>query len=237
MMALFIVLWLLTQTDQASRQKIAQYFRTGVLPGGSLVSGKPSGSNPPVAVDIFDEGHPPQSPSEAQELDALKASVEKMMKGASGDAELAELAKHVKIKIVDEGALIELVDGGDSFMFPVASASLKQVAVQFLEKLGPLLAKTDNKIEIHGHTDSRPYDPKGGKTNWDLSYERANRARQVLEAHGLPSGKINGVLAHADSALLNPDNPYAPENRRLAILVVRKHREQERAGNVPAAKP
>ena len=52
MMALFIVLWLLTQTDTASRERIAQYFRTGTLPGGTMVHGQSAGSNPPMAINI-----------------------------------------------------------------------------------------------------------------------------------------------------------------------------------------
>ena len=236
MMALFIVLWLLTQTDTASRSKIAQYFRTGVLPGGSMVAGRPSGSNPPVGVDMFPEGTQANKAGENRELEALKKDVEKAIKGDGTNPEMQDLLQHVSVKLVDDGALIELVDGGDSFLFPVGSTSLKPIAVQLLQKLAPLLASTDHKLEIHGHTDSRPYDPKAGKTNWDLSYERANAARQVLEGYGLPAGKINAVLAHGDSALKNKKDPYAPENRRLAILVVRPSRERERSGNAPDPK-
>jgi chemotaxis protein MotB len=236
MMALFIVLWLLTQTDVASRERIAQYFRTGIMPGGSMLLGKPAGSNPPVALNIFPQGHPAGSVAETQQLDTLKKKVQELLRDAGDDPALAALAKHVSVKIVDEGALIELVDGGDSFVFPLASSALKPGAIAFLEKLAPLLSTVHNKVEIHGHTDARPFDPLAGRTNWDLSYERANRARQVLEANGLPSGKVNGVLAHADSALFKPDEPYAPENRRLAILVVREQHEKERAGSPPALK-
>src|ERR1700754_184740 len=71
MMALFIVLWLLTQSDTASKEKIAQYFRTGMLPGGTLTLGTPAGSNPPVPINIFPSGSvggPQETPPEMRKL-------------------------------------------------------------------------------------------------------------------------------------------------------------------------
>ena len=127
--------------------------------------------------------------------------------------------------------MIELTDGTDSLMFDSSSSELKPAAVSFLKQLAPLLATVENKIEIHGHTDARPFDPRSKTNNWDLSYERARAARQILEANGLPSNKINGLLAHGDSMLHDPEHPYSPQNRRLAILVVRKDFRAPDAGD------
>jgi chemotaxis protein MotB len=248
MMALFIVLWLLTQTDSASKEKIAQYFRTGMLPGGSMVHGQTSGSNPPMAINILPSNVPEQKKTgggsgkgaaEAKALKELTASVSEMLVEAAKDPKLAGLGGHVAAKVVDEGALIELVDGGDNFLFTLASSDLKSGAVQFLQRLAPLLKSVPNKIEIHGHTDARRFGSHAAQDNWDLSFERANQARAVLEANGLPKGRIGAVLAHAENALYNEKDPYAAENRRLSILVVRKGFEAERQGRVgaPGAPP
>ena len=235
MMALFIVLWLLTQTDQSSKEAISEYFRTGALPGGSMAVGKPGGSNPPVAVNVF-----PDSVAggavDNKELQDLARGIEDMLGKASKKPEFAALAKHVKVKIVNEGALIEMVEGGDNFLFDVSSSALKPGAIKILEELAPLLAAMRNKIEIHGHTDSRPF-ASGKKTNWELSFERADQARRVLESRGIVQGKIQSVLAHADTALLNKDNPNAPENRRLSLLVVRGSAERTRGGLEPLRPP
>ena len=216
MMALFIVLWLLTQSDTASKERIAQYFRTGMLPGGTLTLGTPAGSNPPVAINIFPSGSMGGPSPERQ----LAHDINTILENMKTDPDLAPIANRVVVKIVNEGTLIELIDGGENFVFESGSSGLKPGAVEFLQKLAPLLSKLRNKIEIHGHTDAKPFE-SGKKTNWDLSFDRANEARRVLEAAGVPSGKINGVLAHADSSPLNKDDPYAPENRRLALLVLR----------------
>ena len=231
MMALFIVLWLLTQSDQASKEKIAEYFRTGALPGGSMMVGKPGGSTPPRAINIFPDGPGSSAPaSETSEMQALKKGVEAMLKQAAKNPEFSSLAKHVKVKVVSEGALIELVEGGDNFLFNVASSELKAGAIEILEELAPLLAKLNNKIEIHGHTDARPFGSGSKKTNWELSFERGDQARRVLEGKGIEKGKIQSVLAHADTALYNPEQPLSPENRRLSILVVRASAQRARAG-------
>lgn len=228
MMALFIVLWLLTQTDQSSKEAISEYFRTGALPGGSMAVGKPGGSNPPLAVNVFPEAAAGGA-VETRELKDLAKGVEDMLGKASKKPEFAALAKHVKVRVVSEGALIEMVEGGDNFLFDVSSSALKPGAIEILEQLAPLLANMRNKIEIHGHTDARPFG-SGKKTNWELSFERADRARRVLEGRGIAKGKIQSVLAHADTALYNPEDPNAPENRRLSLLVVRSSAERTRGG-------
>jgi chemotaxis protein MotB len=218
MMALFIVLWLLTQSDQASKETIAEYFRTGTMPGGSLSIGRPAGSNPPVAVDILPQGTSGGLSKRA--LQKLKGAIEKMLKRSSKDPAVAKIAKNVTVKVSERGALIELVDSDEDLLFAVASSELKPAVVRFLQELAPSLAETGAEIEIHGHTDARGYkDSK--KNNWDLSYERADTAREVLEEAGVAHGRIQGILAHADTQPYVEGDPMAPQNRRLSILVTR----------------
>jgi chemotaxis protein MotB len=233
MMALFIVLWLLTQSDQASKEQIAEYFRTGTMPGGSLMVGKPGGNTPPKPINLFPDGQGQMnaaSASETREMIALKKAVEKMIARAVVNPQMKDLAKHVKVKVVNDGALIELVEGGDNFLFNVASSDLKPGAIEILDQLAPMLSALENRIEIHGHTDARPFGTGSKKTNWELSFERGDQARRVLEDKGVAKGKIQSVLAHADTALFNTDNPLAPENRRLSILVVKASAQRSRAG-------
>jgi chemotaxis protein MotB len=242
MMALFIVLWLLTQSDEASKERIAQYFRTGMLPGGTLTVGQPAGSSPPVALNIFPSGSN-GGPQPTQQERSMAADIETLLKGgASEDPEVKEMVAHLRIKATPEGTLIELVDGDDNFMFPVGGSGLKPKAVELLEKLAPLFSKMRNKVEIHGHTDGRPFETSAKKSNWDLSFDRANDARRILEARGVPSGRITAVQAHADTMLLNKKDPLAPENRRLALLILKDKSKQPKnksaaQGGGPDAKP
>jgi chemotaxis protein MotB len=136
--------------------------------------------------------------------------------------------------------LIELVDDKDNFLFPVGSAGMKPAAASLLEKLAPIFSRMKNRLEVHGHSDGRKFEgATSKKNNWTLSFERANEARRVLEEAGVPAGKITGVQARADTQPLNKKDPLAPENRRLAILILkdkakRKKPKPDAADTAPA---
>jgi chemotaxis protein MotB len=243
MMAFFMVMWLLTQSDEASKERIAQYFRTGMLPGGTLTFGTPAGSSPPTPINIFPSGTM-GGPRQGQPEKELAAQLEALIKDTQDDPAMKGLDAHLKVTQSPEGMLLELVDGEDNFLFPVGGSGLKPQAAALLEKLAPIFARMRNKIEVHGHTDGRKFE--GGsskKSNWTLSFERANEARRVLEAAGVPHGKIAGVQAMADTQPLIKKDPLAPENRRLAILILKdkvkkkKPKPNEGEGADPAAQP
>jgi chemotaxis protein MotB len=217
MMALFMVMWLLASTDQQSRQEISQYFRTGILPDGDMAMDRAAQTKPSI-IESSTRPTPKRGPTGEDEAKALGQAIENMVKS---DPELAKLAAQVSISITEEGVLIEAVDrDGTSMLFDLASSELKPALVEFLGKLGPLLAERGNKIRVMGHTDARPYVSRAGKTNWDLSYERASNARRVLETTGLARGQITAVQAHGASQLRNAGDPFAAENRRLSVLVL-----------------
>jgi chemotaxis protein MotB len=219
MMALFIVLWLLAQTDQSTRERLSQYFRTGVLSGAPSVMNGGTGVQQNGYVDVNGVA------SQTSEQGRLKETAEKIEKEVKAmqmrDADLAALAGQVKISVTDFGLLIQILDGGKDLIFDVSSSELKPALVTLLERLAPILAKLDNQIQVHGHTDARPFPTGSTRTNWSLSFERADRARSVLERSGLRQGQIGGVFAHGSNAPLVKD-PKSPDNRRLAILAVRK---------------
>lgn len=219
MMAFFMVMWLLTQSDERSKERISQYFRTGMLPGGTLTFGTPAGSNPPVPINIFPSGSV-GGPRVGQPDRDLQAQLEALVASTKDDPELKGLASHLQVTNTPEGMLLELVDGEDNFLFPVGSSGLKPQATALLEKLAPIFARMKNRLEVHGHTDGRPFE-SGKKNNWTLSFERANEARRVLEESGVPLGKISGVQAHADTQPLDKSDPLASKNRRLAILILK----------------
>ncbi|MDQ2646223.1 MAG: OmpA family protein [Myxococcota bacterium] len=225
MMALFILLWILSQTDKDVKQKISEYFRTGVFSGAPSALQGGSG--------LLDKGYldPTGADSKDLELETLEVTARKVEKflrtQASGNEELAKLMKDVHVQVTDEGLLIQIVDTKGSMLFDVNSSDLKPPLVELLKLLGPMLHRIGNRVQIHGHTDGRKFPPGSPKTNWGLSFERADAARGVLEPL-LNPGQLMGVYAHGDSQPTEAD-PLAPANRRLAILAVNKDQ--------PASKP
>lgn len=219
MMALFMVLWLLSQTDQVTKQKLSEYFRTGMFQGAPSVMTGGSG--------ILDNGFLDASGGILQlEQKALQTGLESitdaLKRARNVDSELAGLIEQVDVKLVDQGLLIQILDGGDDLIFDLSSAELKPKLKQLLALLAPVLNKLGNDIQLHGHTDARPFPNGVARNNWDLSYERANAARRELEGHGLLPSRIVGVFAHSSSTPYVKNDPMNPRNRRLAILAVRR---------------
>jgi chemotaxis protein MotB len=218
MMALFMVMWLVASTDAKARKEIANYFRTGILPEGDMSRQGASQVRPSI---VEESGMPPTKKGPSLETQAK--DLEQAIKGmAALDPRLAELAANVTVTVTPDGVMIEAIDreGGESMLYDVSSAKPKPALVEFLEKLAPILADGGRAVRVMGHTDARVYASAAGKTNWDLSYERADAARRVL-AGSTHAPKIDCVAAFGDTQLKNPTNPYAAENRRLGILVMR----------------
>jgi chemotaxis protein MotB len=223
MMALFIVLWLLTQADMRLRQQIAQYFRDpGVLPGGSVIHPDPSLQKNRQPRVVTRELLVVQGEGEQEFLESGKKTIEKTLaRAAREDNEIALLKDQVIVQVTDAGLSIQLVDKGRDMLFDVSSAALKPPVVELLKHLAGALGRMPNRVQIGGHTDSLPFAPEADITNWELAFARANAARRVLESHGLWPGQIHRVVGYADTEPLVPENPFAAENRRISILAER----------------
>ena len=232
MMALFMVLWLVSQTDEQTRQKLSEYFRTGMFSGApALVMG---GSG--VAEHGFLDANGGILQLEQRTLAQSAEEVKKaLLVAEKADAELANLIKNMDVRVTDEGLLIQIIDGGDGLVFDLSSAELKPKLRQLLEVIAPVLGHLKNKIQVHGHTDARPFPPSSERTNWELSFMRADAARRVIEAHGVALDQIDGVFAHGASSPYVKTDPFDARNRRLAILAVRLGAEDLAARGMPTS--
>jgi chemotaxis protein MotB len=219
MMALFMVLWLLSQTDQEARKVISEYFRTGVLSDGIGINDG-LGDDLGAALD----SHPgSEAASEDERLERsaelVRQRIEEMVEQHPN---LRGLADSVDVEVTREGLLIQIFERSEEEVaFDVSSAALKPALQDLLQQLAPVFGALPNSMRIDGHTDARPFPDGSARSNWDLSFARADRARAVLEAHGVRDGQVVGVLAHGSSDLLLPDDPWSSKNRRLTILAVR----------------
>ncbi len=158
----------------------------------------------------------------AHRLEQLQQELQQMLQQlASTQPELGELLGSLRLEMTPEGLRIELLETRENLFFHVGSAELRRPAVQLLQRLAPVLGKLPNYIEIEGHTDSRAYSPTSPYTNWELSADRANAARRVLENSGLWDGQVSSVIGFADRKLRLRENPFDPSNRRVSILVRR----------------
>jgi len=221
MMAFFMVLWLVSQTDTEAKQELSAYFRTGMFSGAPSLMMGGSGIAEKGYLDVAGQG--------VQKTERIGFELaSKNVKGAvrSMTQSMAILSKNVRVDITKDGLLIQILDGGQGTLFDRSSAALKPPVIELLKQLAPILGQLPNKLQIHGHTDSRLFASGSVRDNWQLSFERADNARKVLAETGIPSSQMVGVFAHADSNPINVKDRFAPENRRLAILAIREGQEE-----------
>jgi chemotaxis protein MotB len=210
MMAFFLVMWLVNQSKPV-KAAIGGYFRDpaafdasggrGVLPGGDTV-------NPP---------RPETSTAEQEEKKRLEATVAHIREGLDNNA-FASLRDQVEFTITPEGLRIDLMDKEDSTFFDSGSAALHGETEHILGVIAHELGSLDHQVDIEGHTDSRGYASTEKYSNWELSADRANAARRVMERGGLRADQVTSVRGLADRQLRFPD-PYDARNRRVSILV------------------
>lgn len=218
MMALFMVMWLLASTDAKSRREISNYFRTGILPEGDLAMNHAAQLKP----SVIEEASMPPPPDEAATIaneTAARQLADKLGRLAVLDSELSEVIRNVKITVTPEGVLVETVDEDKGLLFDLSSAKLTAPMQRFLRAFGPMIVKMGRPVDINGHTDARKFAHGSKLDNWDLSYQRAAAAREILEASGLPPAQITGLFARGSTQLYVPDQPFASQNRRLSFLL------------------
>jgi len=230
MFALFLVLWLLTQADLKLRQELARYFRnSGVQSGGSMLgdkleTAKTNQARPLEASLTIVQGS-------GEELEALRGHAKEIQEALEHGPEFAAIKEHVRVEVTSEGLEIQVVDSGASgrkgLLFDLSSAALKPELIALLKELAGHLKELPNHIEIGGHTDARPFAAGANLSNWDLSFQRANNARAVLESSGLRPNQVLRVSAYGAEKPLIAADPLADENRRLSILARKEDKPRD----------
>jgi len=201
MMSLFIVLWLMGQSSKI-KEAVSGYFND---PHGtqSLMGTTMKGTGIPVPI--------PQT-----DLNALK---DRLMQEIKAKKELEKLSKQIEITVTQEGLRIELLEGKDSTFYESGSAQLSPEGKELLQLLAGELKTLPNHLLIEGHTDSKQYSADADYTNWELSADRANAARRLMQEDGVRKDQVTQVRGYADQMLRVPSNPYDSTNRRVTILV------------------
>jgi len=210
MMALFIVLWIVGQSS-AVKNAISAYFKDPtVFTQGTGGAG------------ILPDGAPKQQPAPStavpSEMETLKAEGKKIEDVISATPAFSKFKDKVQVTVTKDGLRVELVENATGLFFDVGSAQVKSETIQLLTMMAAEIGKLPNKVIIEGYTDARPY-TGAGYSNWELSTERANTARKILEEKGLKKDQVLEVRGFADRNLKHPDKPTDASNRRVSILV------------------
>jgi chemotaxis protein MotB len=214
MMALFIVLWLMSSSEKI-RKAISAYFHDPSGTGQHAGSAS-TGTGETVSVN-------------KENMANLKEELEQALKRSP---EFEKLKDYVQMSVTGEGLRVELIESEKGIFFqsgsPVPTGIGKELIVQLAEQLG----KLENDLLIEGHTDARPFGGKTDYSNWELSADRANAARRLMESSGVRSGQVIQVRGFASQNLRDKDHPESASNRRVSVIV--RYKNADESG---AAKP
>ncbi|MGA9883953.1 MAG: OmpA family protein [Candidatus Acidiferrales bacterium] len=202
LMALFIVLWLMN-TSKAIQNAVGGYFRD---PRGTAdKAGKSIVANGGGATILPKEN-----------MNTLKKELQKAIRQMPN---FDKLKHHILMTVTPDGLRIDLIEGAKGTFFESGSSQLNLNGQDLLSTLAEELRKLPNKISVEGHTDAKPYLKGSNYGNWELSADRANSARRLLQRNGIGGDQVTEVRGFADQQPLDKANPLDPSNRRVSLVV------------------
>ncbi|HTA48798.1 MAG TPA: flagellar motor protein MotB [Verrucomicrobiae bacterium] len=201
MMSLFIVLWLLN-SSKPIQDAVGGYFRD---PNGTAAK---KGSTLAGATEKFILAK--------DDMPKLKDQLEQKIRQMN---DFEKLKSHVEMTVTSEGLRIELTESASGTFFESGSPKLNTDGRELLITLAGELGKLPNTLFIEGHTDSKPYAAFGSYSNWELSTDRANAARRLMQSSGIRSDQVTQVRGFSDQHLRKLDDPLDPSNRRISLIV------------------
>jgi len=201
MMALFIVLWLMASSKPV-KEAIGGYFRD------------PNGMAEKKGTDAAGAGD--ASAPKKEDLTQLKES---LLKSLQKLGSFDKIKDQVEIIVTPEGLRVELIEDSKGTFFEVGSSKAKPQLEEILKVLAVEAGKLPNPVSIEGHTDSTPYSDDKTYSNWELSTDRANMARRIMDQNGLGPHQIVQVRGYADHNLRKPLEPQDASNRRVSVLI------------------
>jgi len=201
MMALFIVLWLMN-SSQKIQVAVGGYFKD------------PSGTAKKVGTGLAGTGENLQLAK--QDMAKLKVELQKSIQSIT---DLDKLKKNIEMTVTAEGLRIELLESEKGTFFDSGSSALNTSGQEMLALLAVELGKVPNHVSVEGHTDAKPFTGKRSYSNWELSADRANAARRLMQQSGLRPDQVSQVRGFADQRLRNLRDAQDPSNRRISIIV------------------
>ncbi|MDP2084161.1 MAG: flagellar motor protein MotB [Gemmobacter sp.] len=239
MMAFFLLMWLLNATTEKQRKGIADYFNPtvpvnrvsgggdGAFGGSSLFSeevlaqsGTGASAMRPTderqAMGVTGEDDAATEQKAMEELDAA-------LKAVGGESMTMErLLRHVVTRLTDEGLVVEVFDLPDSALFDEGTAEPRQVLRDLSVVVSEVFALAENRVAVQGFVKTYPITLIDNPV-WDLSAQRAQSARNLLEQAGTIPARIHRITGFADRKPAVSD-PMADRNNRLEFVLLRNHR-------------
>ncbi|WP_111734766.1 flagellar motor protein MotB [Roseovarius amoyensis] len=254
MMAFFLLMWLLNATTEKQRKGIADYFSPTIpinrISGGgdgdfggdslfsenSLAYNGVGGSRRAVSEEERNRGDlglsgegaegAPEPNRPSAEPAGEFAAVSEHLQGRSGESEVsAQMLRHMRTRVTDEGLIIELFDLDGAPLFDPDTAETTPLLRDLAALVASAAGLVTNGVAVEAHTRARPI-VAAENPAWNLSAARANAMRALLEEQKLETGRLRRVTGHADREPAIT-NPLAIRNNRIEVILLRSDTPRE----------
>ncbi|SEL04591.1 flagellar motor protein MotB [Pacificibacter marinus] len=239
MMAFFLLMWLLNATTEKQRKGIADYFNPtipvnrisgggdGTFGGDSVFTEETLAQNGTGAATSQAVTAESSSSDETSVEDAVKAAdakgfseVQELFTAFSGESMAAsEAMRHIVTRVTDEGLIIELFDLKDEPLFTPRKTEPELVTIMLVEMMARALSVVKNDMAVTGYVRSEPLVVVDNPV-WNLSTNRADQIRKILEKSGVQPVRVQRVTGYADRQPA-VRNPMAARNNRVEIILLR----------------
>ncbi len=240
MMAFFLLMWLLNATTEKQRKGISDYFNPtipvnrisgggdGAFGGDSVFAEETMAHTGTGAMDretstATGTGASGRGEGGSGKAESELEDVEKALLARGGESNtMQQLLRHVVTRVTDEGLVIEIFDLPDAPLFKGESADPAPVTRSIAALLAEVLNLTTNEIAVSGHLRALPVTLIDNPV-WDLSADRAQATRGLLETAGLDPARMQRVSGYADRKPAVTE-PADPRNNRIEIILLRRDR-------------
>jgi chemotaxis protein MotB len=158
------------------------------------------------------------------EMKQFDQAAEALRQALQDIPELAEMQDSLLIENTPEGLRITLVDQQKINLFKAGSTTLSEKGEHLFAIVAAILRELPHRLRITGHTDAAGFGA-ANYSNWELSGDRANTVRRVLQKYNVDPKRVERVSGKADRELLDSKNPKSPRNRRVDVLLLRQKKK------------
>lgn len=209
LLALFIVMFAMSQTDNAKLQKMSEQFNI-IFAGGTGVLSETSEAPESPAPTV-----PSNSEVEQDKMNAIKQLLDK-------EIEKSGYSDKVKTSLNTDGLEIYIQD---AVLFNSGDDKVVTDIHPLLLQVSKMLQGLDNNIKVVGHTDTVPISTSRFRSNWDLSAMRAINVMSFLVDTGGLSASRFSIQGYGEQMpkFSNSTEEGRSKNRRVEICVIRKY--------------
>src|SRR4051794_33222367 len=227
LMALFMVLFSMSVVNKSKLEQLKaslhNAFSPHVLPGGQSI--KETGADANVKTPLPEIRVRTIAPASAASAAAAKADdreLRRLKSQVDAQAKKSGVEGKVKTRITERGLVIDILT--DNLLFQSGQARVQPAGMALLDHLAPVLAKqASRRIDVEGHTDSRPIHGAAYPSNWELSTARASAVVRALIAMSLSPERLTATgRAYLDPSGSNATEQGRARNRRVQIVLPRR---------------